>query len=560
MHFTAGVPLRILADALDANAWVCPPGHPPYVCPGSEERFYVDGQLVGTAPPSVNDFNLWEVRLPNGLAQGDHVLTVTFVPYNPSTGRGGTPINGLVPVTIHVDAPAVHGGTIALTQNLVLSGSTDLDWTDKTVIGNGFKVTSAAGYSGRIVIRNSMIRGLGSFSAPGMTVTTSGSVVIEDSIFEATGAMQFTAQGGAPVTVRGNELRANNLLTYVADDPSVPVMLELAAGTAATKVVQGNRIGGGMLRISGGDGWQIGGLAAGQGNVLIGVRAVLDVADSSNDAIQGNYLHHDYHGGFSQGFNLWLEGSSGNELAEHNVIRGGSWPIQSFGGEFRYNLVIDSGHDFWRSATDNTQIHHNVFAHASGLNTGYDGAFKFYGGESGLSIYNNTVDVAGTIGGFNAPAFNIGSGSLFQSIRNNLFTAFLDVGSTFGGAFVSSEDAVTAPRVTGADYNGWFNPLAPQSARYRSGIVGNPPGVHDVQANPQLSGQPEVPYRVAEGCIWLGSCTTGQVLSHYRDLYRPAADSPLVNAGSPADGAGAFIGAVGLNGSHSLDLFGRVVP
>ena len=35
-----------------------------------------------------------------------------------------------------------------------------------------------------------------------MTVTTSGSVVIEDSIFEATGAMQFTAQGGAPVTVR----------------------------------------------------------------------------------------------------------------------------------------------------------------------------------------------------------------------------------------------------------------------------------------------------------------------------------------------------------------------
>ena len=153
------------------------------------------------------------------------------------------------------------------------------------------------------------------------------------------------------MTVRGNELRANNLLTYVADDPSVPVMLELAAGTAATKVVQGNRIGGGMLRISGGDGWQIGGLAAGQGNVLIGVRAVLDVVDSSNDAIQGNYLHHDYHGGFSQGFNLWLEGSSGNELAEHNVIRGGSWPIQSFGGEFRYNLVIDSGHDFWRSAS-----------------------------------------------------------------------------------------------------------------------------------------------------------------------------------------------------------------
>ena len=120
MHFTAGAPLRILADAIDPNAWVCPPGHPPYVCPGSEERFFVDGQLVGSIPPSQDDFNLWELRLPNGLAAGDHVLTVTFVPYNQSTGGGGNPVNGLVPVTIHVDPPAVHtGGTITLTQNPV---------------------------------------------------------------------------------------------------------------------------------------------------------------------------------------------------------------------------------------------------------------------------------------------------------------------------------------------------------------------------------------------------------------------------------------------------------
>src|SRR5262245_60758784 len=81
MHFTAGAPLRFLADALDVNAWQCPPGHPPYVCPGSEERFYVDGQLVATIPPNTDDFNLWEARLPAGLPAGDHVLTVTFVPY-----------------------------------------------------------------------------------------------------------------------------------------------------------------------------------------------------------------------------------------------------------------------------------------------------------------------------------------------------------------------------------------------------------------------------------------------------------------------------------------------
>lgn len=64
-----------------------------------------------------------------------------------------------------------------------------------------------------------------------------------------------------------------------------------------------------------------------------------------------------------------------------------------------------------------------MFAHASGLNTGYDGGLKVYGGESGRNIYNNTFDVAGATGGVRCAAFSIGSGSLFQSIRDNLFTA-----------------------------------------------------------------------------------------------------------------------------------------
>ena len=61
-----------------------------------------------------------------------------------------------------------------------------------------------------------------------------------------------------------------------------------------------------------------------------------------------------------------------HELAEHNVIIGGSWPVQSFGGEFRYNLVVDSGHTFWRSSANGTLIHHNLFVHATGTNTQYD--------------------------------------------------------------------------------------------------------------------------------------------------------------------------------------------
>jgi len=289
-------------------------------------------------------------------------------------------------------------------------------------------------------------------------------------------------------------------------------------------------------------------------------RAVLDLVNAPNAVIQGNYLRHDYNGGFSQGFNLVMQGASGNALAEHNVVRGGSWPIQSFGGEFRYNLVIDSGHNFWRGAADGTQIHHNVFAHTSGPNTGYEGAFKFYGGESGLSIYNNTFDVGGAIGQFDSAAFNIGPGSVFQSIRNNLFTSFSNVNG-FGGAFVSApEGQVATPRVTSADYNAWYNPLATNSVRYLPGIVGNAPGEHDVIANPFLSGTPDVPYRISEGCIWLRSCAVGQVLSYYREMYRPAAGSPLIGAGDPADGPGTAIGAVGPNTSNPVDRFGRIVP
>ena len=167
------------------------------------------------------------------------------------------------------------------------------------------------------------------------------------------------------------------------------------------------------------------------------------------------------------------------------MIRGGSWPIQSFGGEFRYNLVVDSGHDFWRSAADHTQIHHNVFVHASGLNTGYDGGFKVYGGESGLDIYNNTFDVGGATGGFDAPAFSIGSGSLFQSIRNNLFTTFIDVSGTFGAAFVSSEGPVVGPRVDERRLQRLVQSAGAGLDAVPAGHRGERAGAHDVQANPQ---------------------------------------------------------------------------
>ena len=39
--------------------------------------------------------------------------------------------------------------------------------------------------------------------------------------------------------------------------------------------------------------------------------------------------------------------------------------------------------------------------------------------------------------------------------------------------------------------------------------------------------------------------TVATILIFYRNAFGPGKDSPLVNAGDPADGAGCFIGAVG---------------
>jgi hypothetical protein len=547
MRFTAGLPFRILADYSDPNAWQCPPGHPPYVCPGTEMRFYVDDVLVGSVPPSPAEEDHFELRLSSGLPQGDHDLRVSYVRYDPQTNGAGAVVDGPVHVKISVDPRAAHSGTVTLDADLVLSGNTDLDWTDKTVVGNGHHVTSASGYSGKVIIENSHVSGLADYDDWGIDITTTGGVSVEDSVFEATAPVRLTANGTAAIAVKNNEFRSTNFVTYFASDPSRSPVLQLSGDTSGGKTMQGNRFGGGIVRFENSDGWQVGGVAPGEGNILIGPRAVLAFSGSSNAVIQGNYDLHDYHGGWSQGFNLYFDNGSNGALAEHNVIRSSSWPVQTFGGEFRYNLVVDSGHDWWRSARDDTKIHHNIFVHTLGPDGAFNGGIMVYGGESGLDIYNNTFDGGGSVAEFAASAIVIGSGSVFASVRNNVFTNFSD-----SDGLVSGNGSLTY-----ADYNALWNPLATNTSSYSAGLVTGTAGAHDVASDPRFAGTPELPYQVSAGCVWSKTYTTAQVLAHYRAMYAPASGSPLTDAGDPADGAGTDIGAVGSGAGDPDDLFGR---
>jgi hypothetical protein len=370
--------------------------------------------------------------------------------------------------------------------------------------------------------------------------------------------------GSAPITLRDNELRSTNYVTYVSSDPNRSPILELSGSTSGAKVMQGNNIGAGIVKITGMPGWQIGGLADSQSNIFVGPRCVLDLDDSSNAKIQGNYMHHDYYGGFSQGFNLMLSGTSNAALAEHNVIRDSSWPLQSFGGEFRYNLLINSGHNFIRSSRSQARFHHNVFAHAQAPNSQYDGAVFLYGSEQGVVFDNNTIDAGGGTAAYDAPAIVLASsGVSLASLRNNAFTQFSDVRNWSRRALVAgakSESGVGAARIAKADYNAWYSPLAAGTDHYAPGIVAGAPGQHDREGDPMFAGEvPQAPYRIDEGAVWLRTFGVSKVLGYYRALYTPRAGSHLVDAGDPADGAGNDIGAVGAGAANPADQFGRVM-
>ena len=560
MHFTAGLPFRILADANDPQAYECPPGHPPYVCSDSSMAFFVDGQQVGTVAPDPANWDLWELRLPSGLPAGDHELTVRFTPH------GGAAVDGLVPVTIHVDPMPAHAHTIDLSSDLVLSGNTSLDWSDAIVNGHGHTVTAAPGYTGTVTIHDSFVTGLASFDNKlGIDVTTTGAVDIAHSVFEATAPLHLVVDGSAPIRIIGNELRSTNYVTYVSADPTRSPILDLSGSTSGAKVLQGNNIGAGIVHIEGMSGWQIGGLQDSQGNILVAPRCVIALENSPDAVIQGNYMHHDYYGGFSQGFNLQLDGGSDHALAEHNVIRDSSWPLQSFGGEFRYNLVVNSGHTFIRSAQSGAKFHHNVFVHAQAPNSEYDAGMLLYSGEQDVAFDHNTMDAGGSVAMYDAPAIVLGSSSVsLASLRDNVFMNFANTRGGFAGRAIidsgASEGSVSSPRIARADYNAWYNPLAASTAHYLPGLVSGAAGAHDVAKDPSFAGNvPEVPYQIDEGAVWLRELGVSAVLGHYRALYTPKAGSPLIDAGDPADGAGVDIGAIGAGAADPADKFGRVM-
>jgi hypothetical protein len=109
-----------------------------------------------------------------------------------------------------------------------------------------------------------------------------------------------------------------------------------------------------------------------------------------------------------------------------------------------------------------------------------------------------------------------------------------------------------------ADYNLFHNPDS-TAPSYEPGAVAGGNGEHDVADSPRFAVGSEIPYSVDEALVWNRVKRVSEVLAHYRQLYEPAAGSPLVDAGSPGGTSGADIGAIendsGLPAAD--DLFGK---
>ena len=246
---------------------------------------------------------------------------------------------------------------------------------------------------------------------------------------------------------------------------------------------------------------------------------------SGNVQVRRNYSHHVYYGGWSQGNNFELGGTA-SVVVEHNVISSSSWPIRGVGGEVRYNLVVNAGHEWLWASNNNASVHHNIFI---GGDADIGGIYVLYS-PTNVRIFNNTIDGLSKIG-------------LAMLVQGGM----ADLRSTVFYRCPTPSVSITGGSLT-SDYNLFFGPTADYSdARAPA---------HDVKGDPLFTAPPATYFDLDEVGIWQRSITVRTILGTYRMRYTPKTGSPAIDSGDPAGGSGNDIGAVGGGEVNADDKFG----
>src|SRR5262249_14412587 len=122
-----------------------------------------------------------------------------------------------------------------------------------------------------------------------------------------------------------------------------------------------------------------------------------------------------------------------------------------------------------------------------------------------------------------------------------------------------------------ADYNLFCSPSAKFRRNYLLSVPGKTErkdagfglndlprgGKIDEQADPHFQGPIPKGFPFSDAEVKTRTVGGSRMLAFYREAYAPAAGSPLLGAGDPADGEGTYIGAIGAARLSDQDRFGR---
>lgn len=495
------------------------------------------------------------------------------------------------------------GETHVLTADLVLGPADTLDAVGTAdspcqIVGGGFQIkTSAELTTGHVNIRHCTLTEVGAANKPALDLTFAADTdfTMSDTIVDASGMIHVVSNERATVLFRRNTLKDNTRASVIMGsiDDSEPAF-RAEGFSPGQKVFQGNKVLKSWADWNNASNWTIGttpgGSSAVDGNFFVGVRGGVLISGSRFIEVRGNYLRAiEPKLGWNQ-VATFAVGDSDNILVENNLIRGGNWIVREFGGgELRYNLMGDGHAVSWVIARTDGQanIHHNVFFHTEklmpkGSDERVDGIKIIDVGEPSVQVYNNTLDGSNCYDPLGS-GITVQSESLLKSLRNNAIfaiatdlgsaTAMVGLGRDENGQLVQKLSPLPA-RMQYADYNLFNNRYSRLIDNYAVGVAGKTErlddgfGLHDIpvggavdeQADANLTGPLPRVFPFTDEAIIGGTVTVCQILALYRNLYSPAAGSPLVDAGDPADGVGVDIGAIGVGAAHADDRFGLLCP
>jgi hypothetical protein len=479
------------------------------------------------------------------------------------------------------------GQVVGVSENIVLSGDDVLEVNGTAekpcrLDANTQQIRTQPDWTGWIKIKHCEFRGLGTATKPALDVAATADgdrIVIEDCEFHACGAIYLKNEGTSGTIFRRNTVHATAMTPVTNLPDQSPPGFRATGQSKARKLFQGNHIAKSVVVFEGTNNWLIGGDTDADSNILIGMRASLSLYRCAQMTIRGNYIHTEIPSfRWSQVHALAVGSPSPELVVEHNVIRHGQWVVRGITGEFRYNLVLDAdGHNFIIGPTAGAHIHHNIFARYCTVDPNLNASITLpYKGDD-IQIYNNTFDAGGKdiARRWHVPAIEVGGAAFLASLRNNAFvnhpTSFANGSATIRPGFTEKRTSPGPTRLGFADYNLFHNPDAKDKQNYALSVEGKTEradvgfarhdvpagGAKDAQVEPKFQGPIPTAFPFSDDDIRARRVTVGKILATYRSAYAPADGSPLIGAGDPADGAGSFIGAIGIGTEAPNDRFGR---